>query len=176
MEFTRYSHKDIESAKDMMKHHVDYTPQYNSDDNRDATMSYFEETFTEEPYQNLTYILKTDFGEMLGLMSIDKYGDARKDWLIACMFMLEGMQTDAHAHYMVEQLYTMFHEPHYIYVHLYPTANKAMKFWSELGFKTDLDKPITENAQDEILTTYWKKINDVDSASSSSTDGRSNVK
>ena len=162
MKFDRYLRKDEAQAKKMMEASLDYTPNLIADAIIESMTDFFEESFILEPYKGIFFALKSDNGEVKGLMAVSKRPNKNggDDWHIDALFAHREEQADEHAGFMVEQFCALVHEAREISADIHPEAERARAFWESIGFRADLNKPLSSNADDEVLVSYWKTINE----------------
>ena len=73
MKFMPYSPRDSEAVLCMLQHHVDYTPEFDSEENNRANIEFWQDVMADKDAIDLCYLLKEEKGDVLGILIAKQY-------------------------------------------------------------------------------------------------------
>ena len=118
----------------MLQHHVDYTPEFDSEENNQANIEFWQDVMADKDAIDLCYLLKEEKGNVLGILTAKQYTIrcASPCWYISALWVKEDVRSDKIAKYMVEM------------------------FWMKNGFTLSPTRSIFTNVNEQRLMAYSK--------------------
>ena len=114
----------------MLQHHVDYTPEFDSEENNRANIEFWQDVMADKDAIYLCYLLKYEKGDVLGIQ-------IAKQYTIESFTHLLGEKTEVCANVM-------------------PGVEKAKMFWMKNGFTLSPTRSIFTNVNEQRLMAYSK--------------------
>lgn len=158
MKFMPYSPRDSEAVLCMLQHHVDYTPEFDSEENNRANTEFWQDVMADKDAIDLCYLLKEEKGNVLGILTAKQYTIrcASPCWYISALWVKEDVRSDKIAKYMVESFTHLLGEKTEICANVMPGVEKATMFWMKNGFTLSPARSIFTNVNEQRLMAYSK--------------------
>lgn len=160
MRFIPYNTNDAEKVLEMLAQHFDYTPELASADNNSLNIDYFREVYCEAGYSGICYVLLEDDESISGLLEATQHrgNEGRLCWYITSLFVRMNEDADSKACYMIDSFCEILHDADEICANAHPSVERAVRFWTSVGFTPNPEKSIFSNSENQRLAAYWKAL------------------
>ena len=160
MKLVPYTNEDSMALLKMMEKHIDFTPEIETSENEKANYDYVHEMCIDKQNGALSYLLKSDDGDILGYLSVCKH-NGNQQWIymrITSLFIKENRNSNCLAGTMFEFFTRLLQETKAICVNIHPSAIDAIDFWSNMGFIHTPELSSYTNIHEQRLVAYYRAI------------------
>ena len=161
MKFIPYTNDKSSKLLEMMKEHIDLTPELETTENKVANYDFVCEICSKKQSGELSYLLTSEDEErMFGYMSVDKRYDSRQKiyMCITALFIKQNNEVADNARAMLKHFTCLLCDTKGICVNIHPSMISAIHFWMENGFVQAPEMSNYVNAEDQRLIAYWKTL------------------